>query len=70
MSLAADGQDENELQLEKSGLNFSSYFCASSKRSISDGRGLFSLCELWFVSVLLLFRDYNVHILSCLPPIL
>ena len=34
MSLVADGQDGNGLQLEKSRLNFSSYFHAFSKKSI------------------------------------
>ena len=42
MSLAANGEDGNGLQLEKLRLNFSSRFRASS---ISD-HGLFSLCEL------------------------
>ena len=45
MSLAADGQDGNGLQLEKLRLNFSSCFQASSKIDI-NGRDLFSLCEL------------------------
>ena len=45
MSLAADGQDGNGLQLEKFRLNFSSCFHASSKNDI-NGCGLFSLCEL------------------------
>ena len=47
MSLAADGQDGNGLQLEKLRLNFSSCFPASSKKVDTNGRGLFSLCLLW-----------------------
>ena len=41
MSLAADGQDGNGLQLEKLRLNFSSCFRASSKKVDINGRGLF-----------------------------
>ena len=44
MSLAADGQDGNGLQLEKLRLNFSSCFRASSKKNIND-HGLLSICE-------------------------
>ena len=44
MSLAADGEDGNGLQLEKLRLNFSSCFQASSHNQYND-RGLFSLCE-------------------------
>ena len=46
MSLTADGQDGNGLELEKLRLNFSSCFHASSKKIDINGRGLFSLCEL------------------------
>ena len=47
MSLAADGQDGNGLQLEKLRLNFSRCFHASLKTlKYINGRGLFSLCEL------------------------
>ena len=46
MSLAADGEDRNGLQLEKLRPNFSSCFCASSNNPDIDDRGLFALCEL------------------------
>ena len=46
MSLAADGQDGNGLQLGKLRLNFSSCLHASSTEININGRGLFSLCEL------------------------
>ena len=45
MSLVADGQDGNGLQLEKLRLSFSSCVHAPSKIDI-NGAGLFSLCEL------------------------
>ena len=46
MSLAADGQDGNGLQLKKLRLNFSSCFHSSVKKIDINGRGLLSLCEL------------------------
>ena len=45
MSLAADGQDGNGLQLEKLRLNFSSGSHTSAKIDINS-HGLCSLCEL------------------------
>ena len=47
MSLAVDGEDGNGLQLEKLRLNFSSHFRERVlKKTDTNGRGLFSLCEL------------------------
>ena len=46
MSLAADEEDGNGLQLEKLRLNFSSCFHALEKKSDINGRGLFFLCKL------------------------
>ena len=46
VSLAADGQDGNRLQLEKFRPNFSTCFRTCSKKIDINGRGLFSLCEL------------------------
>ena len=43
MSLGADGEDGNRLQLEKLRLNFSSCFHASLKKIDINGRGLFSV---------------------------
>ena len=48
MSLAADGQDGNELQVEKLRLNVSVCYRASSKNKKKidiNGRDLFSLCK-------------------------
>ena len=45
MFLAAEGQDENALQLGKIRLNFSSYFHKSSKNRFY-GLALFYICEV------------------------
>ena len=44
MSLAADGEDGNGLQLEKLRLNFSSCFCANLQIIDINDRGLFAFC--------------------------
>ena len=47
MSLAADGEDGNGLQLEKLRLNLSSCFISARLQEIDiNDRGLFYLCEL------------------------
>ena len=46
MSLAADGQDGNGLQLEIFRPNFSTCFRAYSKKKDVNSRGLFFPCEL------------------------
>ena len=69
MRLAADGQDGNGLQLEKLRLNFSSYFRASSKKSILMAVVCFLYANYGYI-FLLLFKDNVVHDLSCLPLIL
>ena len=47
MSLAADGEDGNGLQLEKLRLNLSSCFHVTRLQKLdTNGRSLFSLCEL------------------------
>ena len=62
MSLAADGQVGNRLQLERLRLNFSSCFRASSKKlvlmAVVSG-GLFPICELS------LYLPLDVQILCC-----
>ena len=46
MSLAAEVEDGNGLQLEKLRLNFSIFFSARLQIIDIDGSGLISLCEL------------------------
>ena len=46
MSLAADGQNGNGLQLEKLRLNLFKLFPRFFKKGDFNGRGLFSFCEL------------------------
>ena len=54
MSLAADGQDGNGLQLEKLRLNFSSCFHPSSEIDIYG-------CGMFFISELRLYLPLDVQ---------
>ena len=53
------GKIANGSQLEKFGLNFSSWFCTPSKKIDINGRGFFSLPELK------LYRPLDVQTLYC-----